>query len=403
MFFIYTLFIRVYYCIIFFGSFFNKKAKYWIEGRKNQIEKITPTIKQWSENKIIWIHAASYGEFEMSRPLIESLVTKNDQLRFVISFYSPSGYNNIHLDPNLFLKIYLPLDIKSHYIPLLKLINPKTIIFIKYEFWFNFLRILNKMEIPYCYTSLHLRKNSYLFNPLFRSFKSLLQNAKYIFCHSTLSQNILDENGFKNLKLLGDSRVRQAVENKEKNVGHLSWKVKRPVIVFGSMTDKEWPFIKKLINNEVNFNFIIAPHDVTIEIKNKFDAINEEVSYYSEGGEGNQRILIVDTYGDLRYLYRFGDIAYVGAGFEKGPHNLIEPLVYKIPIVCGPNIRKFPMAVKLKEERILKVLSNKSDILGIPELLVKINKAQYHLKVDNFFENESNNLDEFSDLILNLL
>jgi len=330
----------------------------------------------------------------MSRPIIKAL-SKNDQnLKFIISFYSPSGFNHIKLDEESFLKIYLPLDLKSIHKKYLEVIKPKAIIFIKYDFWFNFLKSLNEKGIPYFFTSLHLNRSSYILKPFFFRFKELLMKAQKIYCHNPMSFDILKENKFQNLELFGDSRIDQVLLNKDIQGHNFNFENNKKTIIFGSATHYEIPYIIKHCNQFKEYNYIIAPHDLTTSIIQKLkEGLQSETHYYSSQiSKINHGILIVDTYGDLKFLYRNADLAYVGAGFEKGPHNVLEPLIYKIPVLTGNNIKKFPMSQYLVKINLLKILNSIEDLNLIDDYLNKFDNHSFRSKCDIFFEKNNTNL-----------
>lgn len=394
MFFLYTLIIKSYGLCIAIASLAHPKAKQLVHGRRAQTVLIKEQLEAWGNQKRIWIHAASYGEYEMARPIVEELA-KNPDLNFIVSFHSPSGYEQHHFNDSRYLKIYLPLDTSSKQAEMLDLIKPDKVVFIKYEFWFNLLRELAKREIPYYYTSLHLNNNSYLFNPLFSPFLNLIKKSKAIFCHNEGSLQTLNEKGFRNALILGDTRIKQSLHIKEINNYKFTWSDNESLsIALGSIIPSEYATVAHLINSQPTKNFLLAPHDIDIENISKLKAlIDGHVSLYSEQKQPFQRILIVDTIGDLKFLYKFCDIAYVGAGFEKGPHNVLESLVYGLPTVCGPNIKKFPMAQLLSAKGLLRIAEKKSDLAEIMSELSESNLEEFESLTSSFFQEYPDNLE----------
>lgn len=402
MFIIYTLLIRVYYWFALVYSLFNTKAKQWIKGRKLDINSINEFKRKHQDHKLFWVHSASYGEFEMAKPIISELA-KNPKHAFVVSFYSPSGFEQITFDSPQYLKVYLPLDTYKAQKKLVDLLKPTSVIFIKYEFWFNLLRVLKDCSIPYYYTSLNLNKDSYLFKSIMKPFLALIKNAKKIYCHNADSQKVLSQHDFANTAILGDTRTIKVLENKHVNDLSLSWLTERPIVVFGSITSLEIPMVISFINTNHAYNYIVALHDIdAITLKEFQMQLKLKFSLYSLPNKQIAQVLVVDTMGDLKYLYKNCDIAYVGGGFEKGPHNLLEPLVYGLPISCGPNIEKFPMAQKLKSISLLRVISSKNFFSDNLKDLMKIEKESFDKRSRLFFENNFCDLDELiNDLSLN--
>lgn len=394
MFFLYSIVIKTYGFLISIASLFSQKANHLHSGRKNQWANIEKRINKWSPQKKIWIHAASYGEYEMAKPIINKL-QKNKKLHFIISFHSPSGYENTVFEDSNFLKIYLPLDTFSNQQRLVNLIKPDKVVFIKYEFWFNLLRVLNNRSIPYYYSSLHLNSNSYLFKPFFSPFLDLLKKSRTIYCHNENSLEVLEKNGFENIQILGDTRIAQTIENRNSNTYKFSWPNERNLsIALGSIIPSEYELISKLINGNPQNNYLLAPHDVDRKTIEKLKVVIEKrVSLYSEMNPPISNIVVVDTLGDLKYLYKFCNVAYVGAGFDKGPHNVLEPLVYGLPTLCGPNIEKFPMSKLLAKKELLKIVHEQGNVTEQLLELCEVDLHEFEKRTSAFFQNAPDNLD----------
>ncbi len=392
---IYSILIRVFSFFVLLTSFINKRVYKWREGRRDQISRIKPLIAAWENNPIIWIHAASLGEYEMSKPIIRGLSEQNSAYKFVISFFSPSGFENIELKKDRFLKIYLDTDIYKKQKVYLDLINPFVVIFIKYEFWFNFLRALQTKSIPYLFSSIHLNRNHYLLNPIFRPLFDLVSASYKLYAHNESSEQILKEKGLQNVVEFGDTRINQVLKNTN-NGRELPWeKSKLPLIVFGSILNDEVDMVCSIIMKNSDYNFIIAPHDINQntlnlyrnKLKPRYDLLSQ-----IQGITTNQ-IVLVDTIGDLKYLYKNADIAYVGGGFDKGPHNVLEPVVFGVVTICGPHIHKFPMAQKLKKEGLLFIIKNKSDLQNTIENKLLQSKYVVAEKASEFVRKNKAKLD----------
>jgi len=256
MLFIYNIGIRIYSLLITLVSPFNSKAALWKNGRKDQFDKIKKQLSRLSSGDRFMIHAASFGEYEMSKPIIEALKKNVPSAQFIISFYSPSGYENTQFEDDNFIKIYLPLDTIYNQKKLIELIQPKAVIFIKYEFWYNLLRVLSKMHVPYYYTSLHLNRDSYIFWPISKTFKQLIKKAKCIYCHNLASLNILKDQGFTNLNILGDTRIDKSLENREKpfKIGNFN-PCNKPTLIIGSLTSDD----EEMVINYIKIDFTLIP------------------------------------------------------------------------------------------------------------------------------------------------
>lgn len=391
MFAIYTLLIKIYYVLVSIASFFgHKKATLWKDGRRSQLNTLKGLFTNKNESPKIWVHAASYGEFEMSKPLIKSLEEEIENSEIIISFFSPSGYEETKINKANQHKIYLPIDTPKSINAYLDVINPDAVIFIKYDFWFNFLKCLGQRNIPYFFTSLHMNKDHYLFNSSFNPFLDLLKQSKKIFTHNEIGLNILTQNGFTNAELFGDSRIDQILDWNEEKV--LYWPEVKPVVVFGSLQQEEESMMSDFMATHQHYNYIIAPHSNDESTLGRIsDSFNIPFTKYStlSNEQIGSSILFVDTMGDLKSLYALGDIAYVGGGFAKGPHNIIEPLFHKLHVIIGPNVDKFPMAQKLNELGLLNIIQDKKEISDKVQRLLSIRNnlselEKFKMMVHNF-------------------
>ena len=357
---LYTILILLHSRMIWLAQPFSPKAKAWWQGRKTQEKTLTGST-EWASQKRIWIHAASYGEYEMIKPVVKRLL-QHDQVRLYVSFFSPSGYENIHFDDERMIKLYLPIDSPGRVRAFLDKLRPHKVIFVKYEFWFNLAQALAERGIDYYYTSIHVNENSHLLRVPF--FKKALTEAHQLYAHNPESVQILKESGLSNVTMMGDTRVNHALSylhvKKE-----LRWTDPKPVIIYGSATLAELPMITQAIQAFRSHNHIVAPHDIDTATLHRWEtALTIKPGRYSdyEGGAVSEQVLLVDTLGDLKHLYQHSSAAYVGAGFEKGPHNVVEPMIYGVPTIVGPHIQKFPLATHLAGRGYLTVLRSKKDL-----------------------------------------
>lgn len=368
MYFAYSIVISIYSALICLAGFFIDKARLWCRGKKGQYIQLKANLQAWKDRDILWIHAASYGEFEMSWPLIEKIKTNNPDAAFLVSFYSPSGFENIALDPDDFIKIYLPVDLLFIQKNYLKLVRPKAVFFIKYEYWYNMLRALTNLRIPYYYVGMHLQENSYILKPLFSGFKKLIAGADQIFAHSMESKEILERHGFNNVELFGDMRIQKAEQNLESESRIIEWPFKgNKSIIYGSVSQFELAPILKTVKKLKDYNHIIAPHDVEEIFFERIRAEGIEFSRISKTHKASNNVMVIDNYGELKFLYSQADVAYIGGGFEKGPHNILEALIHKVPVIIGPNIDKYPLARECHK-------LNFTDIADTPDMVSKLLK-----------------------------
>lgn len=392
MLFLYSICIGLYGLLINVASLFNSKAKAWKLGRKSQLVGIKNKLQQWKGYPIIIIHAASYGEYEMSKPIIKNLISEIQDVKIIVSFFSPSGYEHVNLQESNQYKIYLPLDIMSMQNQLIDIINPKAVIFIKYEYWYNLLRVLIKRKIPYYYSSMNLNPDAYQFSILGKSFIKLIAQSRLILALNEASKTTLKAHNIHNVKVMGDTRVDKALENKNMEISELRFLNKNPVIIIGSLTPEDIDMITDYINKNDQFNYIIAPHDVddySIVAITKY--LQRPFVKYTDSKPSN--ILILNTLGDLKKIYRYGHIAYIGGGFSRGPHNLIEPLVYGLKVCCGPNIKKFPMAQYLSEESLIQIIHSKKEFDKSITDLLHLNDTIHKQRCDTFIKENKSHMD----------
>ena len=391
MFHLYSLLIRTYGVLIRLGSFFSPKAKSLIQGRSNQTPDLETLKLKWAGKKIIWIHAASYGEFEMAKPIIAGL---NDlDLRFLITFHSPSGYEQVKLETENAFKAYIPLDLYHNQKAIVDIIQPDKVVFIKYEFWFNLLKVLSERDIPYYFTSLHLNKESYLLYKWMRPLTDLIRNSQVIFCHNEGSRRILEDHGFSRLKVFGDTRILQVQDNKP-SLQKIEWQNEAPSIALGSLLYTEIEILRDLIKQLPNWNFIIAPHDIDNKaIAAVLAVTGGNITLFSSYDSMSKSFLIIDTMGDLKNLYANCDVAYIGGGFAKGPHNVLEAIAYGTRTICGPNIKKFPLAQQLVQDELLTVVKSKNEVPDTAKILLTTNRAEYHAKYEAFVNRQPDGLE----------
>ena len=366
---IYLLGIHLYYFVVLIASLFNRKAKLWIRGRKKLLKSIESRVSR--ESKTAWFHCASLGEFEQGRPLIEAFKEKYRDYKILLTFYSPSGFeirkNYQHAD----YVFYLPLDTPYNAKKFLNLVKPDIIFFIKYEFWYFFLREIFMRKIPLYLISGIFRKEQRFFKPFNLQYRKMLRFFSHFFVQNKQSENLLQSIDINNVTVTGDTRFdRVSAIAKQSKALPLIEKFKNNSGVF--IAGSTWKPDEEIIFNYYNqttqkFKLIVAPHEVNTEnierILKLFDS-HKKVFKYSEANINNIEeadVLIVDCIGLLSSLYRYGDIAYIGGGFGKGIHNVLEAATYGLPVIFGPNYEKFQEAVDLVQEGGAIAIQNYSD------------------------------------------
>jgi len=353
---LYNITIRIYYLLIVIASSFNAKARLWLKGRKGLLESLGEKINR--KNKLFWIHAASLGEFEQGRPLIEALKEKYPDDIILLTFFSPSGFEIRKDYKGADIIIYLPFDFSRNAKKFLDIVKPDKAIFIKYEFWYNYIFELHRRKIPVILISAIFRKNQIFFKWYGSWFRKALSFYKFIFVQNQDSQALLESIGISNSIVSGDTRFDRVVKIKEqKNEIDLLRKFKdgKKILIAGSTWDKDENLIIEYINNTSNdIKFIIAPHEVNeshiSEILNK---IKTNKIKYSEAGAtelGDCNVLIIDNIGQLSSMYSYAEVSYIGGGFGVGIHNILEPASFGLPVLFGPNYKKFSEAKILVEK-----------------------------------------------------
>lgn len=371
---LYQFTINTYFALIRLWAWFNPKAHKWVAGQKTNwqhLEAHATDSKRW-----LWFHAASLGEFEQGRPVIEALKTKYPDFLILLTFFSPSGYevrkDYAHAD----CVAYLPPDSARNANRLLNIFRPKAVFFIKNEFWYNYLRKLALKQIPLFYISVQFRPEQYFFKDYGHWFRQQLHAVTHFFVQDQTSLDLLNGNGFLNASLAGDTRFDRVLALARQSDGFPAIEqfiADAPCMVLGSTwpQDEKWliPLIHKMPEN---YKFIIAPHDVgPTHIKQIAKQLKMKHRLWSSFVmEADTRVLIVDSIGILGRLYRYANFAYIGGGFGAGLHNIQEAVTYGCPVIIGPNHTKFNEAVDLVKRGGAFVVRGKQDIKTILHKLV---------------------------------
>lgn len=348
---IYYIGLKIYYFFIFISSFFNDKAKKWIDGRKNWRLK----FKDIAKEPKIWFHFASLGEFEQGKPLLQAVRNQYPKKKIIITFFSPSGYEIRKNSPLGDFILYLPLDSQKNAKDFIRIFNPEIAIFNKYEYWYFFYKILHQHQIPIYVTSAIFRENQVYFKWYGSFNRKILSYVSHFFVQNKTSGELLKSIGLDNFTLSGDTRfdsVLDLAKNKKEFPIIQQFKGNKKLLIAGST----WPDDEKLISNfplNDHWKIVIAPHEIAehklAELENFFEGKSIR---YSSLGEENQvkettKAIIIDNIGMLSSLYAYGEIAYIGGGFGAGIHNTLEAAAYGLPVIFGPNHQKFQEAKDL--------------------------------------------------------
>ncbi len=321
------------------------------------------------KDRVIWIHTASLGEFEQGLPVIEKLKSDYPDHKILITFFSPSGYEVKKNTPVADLVCYLPMDTASNAKKFLKIVRPRLAIFVKYEIWPNYLRALKREKVPSVLISALFKKEQVFFKWYGNFMRKALETFSYFFVQDVNSKKLLDTIGVTRVGVSGDTRFDRVSEilNRDNSLEFMEhFKQDRLCLVAGSTWPEGESFLADYINHgRTNAKFVVAPHDIKVNhIKNLKESFTKKVVLYSDlehADVSDADVLIIDTIGLLTKIYSYADIAYVGGAFATGLHNTLEPAVFGIPVIIGPNYAGFREAEALVAQGGILSVNNKSD------------------------------------------
>lgn len=330
-------------------SWFNDKIKRGLEGRKQSLEIIKSNISK--DDKVLWMHAASLGEYEQGLPVLEKLKEKYPTHKVLITFFSPSGYENVVKKNKEDILCYLPFDKKSTISEFVKAVHPEIFFTVKYDFWYHLLDELKKTNAKVFVISALFYENQVYFKPQGKWFvNELKKNVDWIFHQTEKSLSLAQKVGLTKGSVSGDTRfdrVKQ-IKNRDNFVEFISeFKAEKKLLVFGSSWEAEEKMAQILSQKLENFKILIAPHDLK-RVQN-LKQIFPSAILYSELKSNyqlpNTNILIIDCIGLLSKLYSYADVAIVGGGFhDKGLHNILEAATFGVPVIFGNQYKKNPEA-----------------------------------------------------------
>ncbi len=346
------------------ASLFNKKIRKGLKDRKRLFEELIINLADLNRSKkTIWVHSASYGEFEQAKPIIEKLKNEFD-VNIVVTFFSPSGYDHSLHYPFADVVSYLPMDTPRKVKYFLNLVRPTVALFMRYDIWPNVIWELKKREIPSVIADATMRANSNRHFPFVKNFHNALYNSvTKILCVSEEDK----KNFLKfmippgKIEIVGDTRFdrvyRKSLEAAQKKLFRDNFFDNKKVFVMGSSwpSDEEviFPAAEKLLRYDPNIMIIVAPHEPTLirleQIENKFHNKFRTIRFSLMNSYDGERIIIIDSIGILLTLYYYAHVAYVGGSFKQGIHNVLEPAAYGAPVLFGPKIENSQEAIKLVE------------------------------------------------------
>jgi 3-deoxy-D-manno-octulosonic-acid transferase len=352
---LYNFFLLLYRTAITITGLWNKKARDWQKGRRGQWQRLATALASGRPRKRIWMHCASLGEFEQGRPVLEALRTQQPDAFIVLTFFSPSGYQVRHNWDGADYICYLPMDGPAASKRFLKTVNPSIAFFVKYEFWHYYLKELHSRHIPTILVSGAFRKSQPFFRPWGGFFRRMLNCFNVLTVQDLKSQTLLQGIGLTSkVHLTGDTRYDRVAQiaAAAKDLPLIeTFRGSAKLIIAGST----WPDDERMLRETLphiplDWKLIIAPHEVheahILSIKSLFGDAAARYSSFAPGSDA--RVLIIDNIGMLSSLYRYGEIACIGGGYSRsGIHNVLEPAVFGLPVIMGPEYQKFSEAVTM--------------------------------------------------------
>ena len=347
--------IRGYQLAIRLAAPFNEKAALWVKGRKNIREKIA-RIQRKGE-RLVWFHAASLGEFEQGRPVMEALKAAEPSTKILLTFFSPSGYEIRKNYAGADYILYLPSDTPGNARFFVEQLKPDAAIFIKYEFWYNYLHELHKKHIPVYLISAIFRPGQPFFKSWGTLHRRMLGFFDHLFVQDEESVRLLNSIGIQNAQRTGDTRF-----DRVKQIAGAAKEIEKierfcdghPAVVCGSTWPPDEDLLLDFINDDTSsYKWVITPHEIgESHIKAILEKCKKKAIRYTDENTSpaDCDVLIVDCIGLLSSIYRYGKISYIGGGFGVGIHNTLEAAVYGIPVIFGPKYQKFNEAVNLIRE-----------------------------------------------------
>ncbi len=353
--FFYNIGIYIFSALTYLISPFNAKISLWVKGRTNWAEKIRDKIKPGDHT--IWIHCASLGEFEQGRPLLEAIKNEMPELKIVLTFFSPSGYE-IQKDYSYADCIsYLPVDTPGNAAKFVTLVNPEYTIFVKYEFWNNYISVLYKKHIPIYLASAIFRPGQHFFKWYGSFFRGILKKFDSIFVQDQNSMDLLESIGIKNGLIAGDTRFDRVVQiaGASQDIPQLEqFRGDEKLFLAGSSWKQDEEIISQYINRFPDkMKWVFAPHEIgkpNIERLEKLLKVKSVRFSDFNQSSADARVMIIDNIGMLSSAYKYAYIAAIGGGFGKGIHNILEPACWGVPVMFGPDHKSFREAVDLINE-----------------------------------------------------
>ena len=341
---IYEIFIILTYLICQPLRIFSSKINLFFKGRNDSFKILKQEVDPSNNN--IWIHVSSLGEFEIALPIIDSLKSKIDNLKIVVTFFSPSGFENSKNYKNADSKVYLPLDSSRNAKKFIQIVNPKIAVFIKNDIWSNYITFLKKNNSIIYSVSSKFNKSQFYFKFFGFWFLKKLKKIDFFFVQDEKSKNILEKHLISNISVSGDSRFTSVLKTLKSNkeISEIERFINsKKCFIAGSIWESDIKLINETIKDKIEKS-IIAPHDISLKFIEQLESLygnnSIRLSCLKSEDDFKRKILIIDSIGILKYIYRYGHVSYIGGGMSNnGLHNILEPGVFSCPVIIGNNYK----------------------------------------------------------------
>lgn len=377
---LYNLGMLIYHFGVWVASFWNEKASKFCKGRQGVLEFLAERIDK--NSRYVWVHAASLGEFEQGRPIIEKLRQMKPEYKIVLTFFSPSGYEVRKNYEGADVVCYLPIDTSWSANRFLDTVNPSYAIFIKYEFWMNYISGLKRRNIPTYIVSAIFRPSQVFFKWYGAWYRKVLHCFTHLFVQNQVSLDLLSSVGVKNVSLSGDTRFDRVADiaAKSKELPIVSaFAEGSKVIVAGSSWPKDEDILCDYFNNHPEVKMILAPHEIhQAHLDSIVSKLKRPYVFYKDTDEAaaaKADCLIINCFGLLSSIYKYGKVAYIGGGFGVGIHNTLEAAVYGMPVLFGPNHERFQEAVDMVKRGGAFSIQNAEEFNGLMDSLLEENST----------------------------
>ncbi|MBO4504450.1 MAG: 3-deoxy-D-manno-octulosonic acid transferase [Bacteroidales bacterium] len=334
---------------------FNAKAALWQRGRRGEFDRLSRALA--GQPRPVWIHSASLGEYEQARPIIERIKKQNPETRVLATFFSPSGYEIRKNDTLPDYVFYLPLDFPRNVRRFLGIVNPQMAVFVKYEYWYNYLHELSLRNIPFYHICAIFRPSQYLFRPIGRWFAAHLRRSSGFFVQNEESAQLLKSIGIQQCTVCGDTRFDRvhAIASQVYTLDFVEqFRQGGKLMVAGSTWEPDEQLLAVVMSHLQGYELIVAPHEISrSESVVKMFRDFRVVRYSEMKGEDLSQydVLVLDTIGMLSKVYKYSTLSYVGGAFKTGLHNILEAAVFGVPLFFGPKYQKFNEAVELVQRK----------------------------------------------------